>query len=323
VTHEQSAAPQAAAPTPPLPEDLALLPPPPPQPDEEEQLWDEFNKEQSEEALTIIYDRESKKILAEFSDIADAYCVVAHYAREDEIARWETDQIYEALLSHNAKRERDVLLVITSSGGQVDAAYHIARLCRAYARERFVTAIPREAKSAATLIALGADAIHMGVLSELGPIDPQVGRLPALGISQALRVLAEIAANHPKASTMIAAYLRDALTVAQIGYSQRICESAVQYAELLLRPRSAMLPESPTEIANHLVYALKDHGFVIDRDEAGRLLGSLVVRDSREVEFAERVYRILSLLDVMSWTFRKRLEVVGALGEGLHLWKPS
>ncbi len=63
-----------------------------------------------------------------------------------------------------------------------------------------MVSVPRRAKSAATLISLG-DEIHMGELSELGPIDPQVGkpRLPVLSLrSSALECIATLCKNIPK-----------------------------------------------------------------------------------------------------------------------------
>jgi membrane-bound ClpP family serine protease len=68
--------------------------------------------------------------------------------------------------------------------------------------------VPRQAKSAATLIAIGADEIHMGPLGELGPIDPQLGGLPALGVGQALERIASLVERHPGSAEMFARYLR-------------------------------------------------------------------------------------------------------------------
>jgi ATP-dependent protease ClpP protease subunit len=68
----------------------------------------------------------------------------------------------------------DVLrLIINSPGGDGIAAEKIVEMCRSYCK-RFEVIIPNMAKSAATLIALGADEIHMGYCSEIGPIDAQV-----------------------------------------------------------------------------------------------------------------------------------------------------
>ena len=64
-------------------------------------------------------------------------------------------------------------LVINSPGGDGTVAEKIIEMCRSYC-EKFTVAVPNRAKSAATMIALGADEIVMGYASELGPIDPQV-----------------------------------------------------------------------------------------------------------------------------------------------------
>lgn len=64
-------------------------------------------------------------------------------------------------------------LIINSPGGDGTVAEKIIELCRAYCKE-FRVIVPNRAKSAATIIGLGADEIVMGYCSELGPIDAQV-----------------------------------------------------------------------------------------------------------------------------------------------------
>jgi hypothetical protein len=64
-------------------------------------------------------------------------------------------------------------LIISGPGGDGTVAEKIIELCRAYCKE-FRVIVPNRAKSAATIIALGADEIIMGYCSELGPIDAQV-----------------------------------------------------------------------------------------------------------------------------------------------------
>lgn len=65
-------------------------------------------------------------------------------------------------------------LLIHSPGGEGPVAETIVELCRNAVSGQFRVIVPNLAKSAATLIALGADVIVMGPPSELGPIDPQV-----------------------------------------------------------------------------------------------------------------------------------------------------
>ncbi len=63
---------------------------------------------------------------------------------------------------------------MVTPGGDGTAAEKILDLCRKYCTKSFRVVVPLYAKSAGTLIALGADEILMGETSELGPIDAQV-----------------------------------------------------------------------------------------------------------------------------------------------------
>jgi hypothetical protein len=76
-------------------------------------------------------------------------------------------------------------LIIHSPGGDGNTAEKIVDMCRSHLPTdgRFRVIVPNKAKSAATLIALGADEIVMGYSSELGPIDAQVP-VSASGIVQ-------------------------------------------------------------------------------------------------------------------------------------------
>lgn len=193
------------------------------------------------------------------------------------ITRSDANRIYSALAE--VDQNRPILLVLKSPGGDIAAAYFIGKLCREHTTGRFEVAIPREAKSAATLTCCGADVIHMGSLSELGPIDPQFNRMPALAVKHSLEHLAEIASLHPNSGTMISDYLSKSLPVNVIGHLERAAGSAAQYAERLLANRlSPMDAKANVEIARRLVYDYKDHGFVIDAWEATDIFGEAMVK---------------------------------------------
>lgn len=66
-------------------------------------------------------------------------------------------------------------LVINSPGGSGLAAERIVNVCRSYSdTDEYWAVVPNKAKSAATMVCLGASKILMGETSELGPIDPQI-----------------------------------------------------------------------------------------------------------------------------------------------------
>jgi len=73
----------------------------------------------------------------------------------------------------HAVPERTLDLIIHSPGGSAAAAEQMVNYLRTQFDDIRVF-VPLQAKSAATMIALGADEIVMGRYSELGPIDPQI-----------------------------------------------------------------------------------------------------------------------------------------------------
>ena len=78
-------------------------------------------------------------------------------------------------LLHNVAQGSDVDLLLHTSGGSIDAAEKLVKIVRSRIHnEYFRVIVPNFAKSAGTLIVLGADTVVMSEMSELGPIDPQV-----------------------------------------------------------------------------------------------------------------------------------------------------
>ena len=194
----------------------------------------------------------------------------------------------------------------SSHGGSIEPAYQISKLCKQYSHDKFVTAVPRYAKSAATLLAIGSDEIHLGPLGQLGPIDPQIDGLPALGVVQALDSLASIVEKHPESAELFARYLQRKLTVEQIGYCERIAESAIQYAERLLANKKTLLPKDIGDVATDFVREYKDHGFVIDLEEAKTHLGTGWLRtDTEELKLAEEIYDIFEDANLWLGIYKK------------------
>ena len=130
----------------------------------------------------------------------------------------------------------------------------------------------------------------MGSLSELGPIDPQIDSMPALGLKNAIHHIAELVKTFPESSEMFARYLQMSLPLINLGYYERAAESAEQYAEQLLGTHENILPKTAKEIAHQLVYKYKDHGFVIDKGEAKEIFGSIIKTNSPEYELGNQLY---------------------------------
>lgn len=245
------------------------------------------------------------------NDLKDYKIIYLYDQPDHSIAPFTSDKIYTALSKDYEKGSKNVLLVLHSTGGNIEPAYQISKICSEFSREVFAIAVPRAAKSAATLICLGAHQVHMGSLSELGPIDPQINGRPVLGYAPSLERIAEICQKYPKSSELFADFLHKNVYLPNIGYYERLGESAVQYAEKLIMNKQA-LKEKANAIAKKLVYEYKDHGFVIDANEAQEILGTgMIRRDSSELRFAEAIHNRINIVNIFMGFNNKTVRILG------------
>lgn len=203
------------------------------------------------------------------------------------------------------------LLVLSTPGGDADAAYLIARAFkRRY--DDFRLFVPGLCKSAGTLIALGADEIIMGERGELGPLDVQLAKdddlfrrnsgldllraIPFLvsstfeafeqcflqlvsrsGGSITTHTAAEIATN---LAAELFSPVTGQLDPQKIGETQRAIEIAMEYAVRL---------GANHELAARLVHDYPSHGFVIDFEEAEKLFPKVRLATPAECALADLV----------------------------------
>ncbi|MFN8603152.1 MAG: hypothetical protein U0842_22000 [Candidatus Binatia bacterium] len=195
----------------------------------------------------------------------------------------------------------DVLLA--SHGGQIDAAYLIAREIRR--RVAHVTVwVPLCAKSAATLICLAADELVVGDLGELGPLDPQRNEhrvedvsMPTSALTSA-RTLSELndcalqlfgealdrlsCADRMRpydAAERAARFVGRALAplyarvdlVRLAEQSHGVQLSGDYIARVLRRFRPTLDAELVQRVAHRLVTGYASHGFVLDREELSEI----------------------------------------------------
>lgn len=177
-------------------------------------------------------------------------------------------------------------LMINSLGGDANAAEKLLKMCRFRFSEEFNVIVPNYAKSAATLIALGADTILMGYLSELGPVDPQVQSVLPTGETRLVPARAYIRGvenirDRVAKGEPIAVYVP---ILAQVRPEMiAFCEEAIEFAKDFLRrwlPKGVLKGSKidPENVISELVEGrkYKSHGQVIDYSEARSLLGDRV-----------------------------------------------
>lgn len=204
------------------------------------------------------------------------------------------DEVRDLFYSAKSElRKHDKIgLIVDSPGGFASSAYEIATFLRRRCRG-FDAIVPRYAKSAATLLILGADTIYLGPDAQLGPLDVQLldpereELMSALDDAQALERLTayalktvdetmvmlsmktpkKISTLLPLSLDFVASVLRPMLeNVDIVHYTQRsrLLKVAEAYAYRLLRRHFA--PHA-RKIAEHFVSHYPEHGFVINLEE--------------------------------------------------------
>lgn len=300
-----------------------------------ETLWDK-EKDFDKEIVPATKATIKKYFELEFTgtsngDLLSNYWVVFLWTTQS-INPYHLDAIYRSVYRNNIDHtnghvgKKDVLAILQSPGGSIVPAYKISKLCKELSKSKFTVAIPRSAKSAATLISLGADEIHMGYLSELGPIDPQIGGWPALGVQDAFRKIAVIVKDIPESKDLFESYIKS-IPLPSFGWLTRVPESAVQYGQKLLIMSSMKgQAEAAHKIAHKLVHEYKDHSFVIDREEAKEILGKDLIKEhSKEIENSERFYEQISRLEMVLnvlWSSddsKIKIEIVGDIDHGISI----
>lgn len=198
-------------------------------------------------------------------------------------------------LLHNVPEASNIDFLLHTGGGDVDSAEKITKLLwsKVGTSGSLRVIVPDFAKSAGTLIAIGADAIVMSESSELGPIDPQV-------------VISDGDGNRLQHSVQnyLDAYekYKQALTVNPEDEHARIMLSKLQPERLVLfegvKERAKRLAEKHlqegmfrrgqpgnfTAIAAELIDTKKwlTHGQMIDYNDAQRMGLTVEVRGSAD-----------------------------------------
>lgn len=167
-------------------------------------------------------------------------------------------------LVHTLGAENELHILLSSPGGDGETAVRILRSAHSRCK-RLVVLVPDQAKSAATLIALGADEIVMGPASDLGPIDPQIelpskpgSLVPAKDIISAVEDAEKRVEAAPHTYPLYASLLSE-LTAILLQRAKAVLARTGELLELAL----ASNPRRKPEEVRHLVDALRP--LLIDR----------------------------------------------------------
>lgn len=193
-------------------------------------------------------------------------------------------------------------LVVTSTGGDIHVAYQVIELLRLHTRH-LQACVPVYAKSAATLLCLGADSIVVDKLAHLGPLDAQIyesqkgGKFAftsALNPFKTLEQLQKFALETldlaakmitGRSSLSVDESLKHAIDFSQsttrplfaqldpekLGQYSRALAIGTEYADRLLRRFSQWDDNKREAVIEQLVHGYPSHDYIIDFHELAEM----------------------------------------------------
>lgn len=213
----------------------------------------------------------------------------------------ETLYTKHVLRLHDVLEEREfeeLDVVIHSGGGDVHSAYQAIQLLRMHAND-ISACVPFYAKSAATLLCVGADRIVVGEHAELGPLDVQIYEEKKAGkgeFSSALnpfKTLEQLRTFSVENLQIAMSFIVDRYDMSyddalrhaiqfveattgpligrldpeKLGRYSRELSVAYDYAQRLLRRYTDWGPNEIDDVVQQLVYGYPSHEYIIDYQE--------------------------------------------------------
>lgn len=193
---------------------------------------------------------------------------------------------------HNVRRDIGLDIIIHTPGGGIEATRGIVEYLYKMFGQDVRVIVPHMAMSAGTMIACASRQIVMGKHSCLGPTDPQVRGLPAMGVLAELdRAIAEIKAEPLK--QIVWSQVFSKYPPAFIMDCERQVEGSRDMVAAWLRANMLRGEEKATEKAKAIVSGLMDykgttehsHHFLIDKCRAIGL-NVLALEDNQDLQEA-------------------------------------
>ena len=188
-------------------------------------------------------------------------------------------------------------IFLESGGGDIDSAYKILNLFKAYV-DKITVIVPFYAKSAATLIALGADELIVCKAGELGPLDPQVrdpqtnSFVPAHSIKETMNFIEEVHDPVVKLS------LTDKIPALLVGAYRASAKSCKQYLDEILTTKNVKDKDKMIETFTerflshgypmHRNFLVQNHVELCDHDDI--LEDKIYDLHEKYIEYYKQVY---------------------------------
>ena len=226
-----------------------------------------------------------------------------------QISEEDMPPLFACLRGHERVERLD--LVLHTAGGSISVAHWLCHLLHAYGNHVSVL-IPSKARSAGTLLCLGAHEIVMGPFAQLGPVDPQMAQRASSASGNPPMIAAEDIRAFP---LMAESWFGSAESPQNLHLLQRLCEyifpttltaffrAAQQIKATTEQHLRLHLPEASPEqrrtIAEYFIQGCYSHDQIITRDDATEIGLRVTVPSQQEEALLWRIWEACSH-DVLS-----------------------
>lgn len=193
---------------------------------------------------------------------------------------WDTAYRVHKMLRRIPHPIEDLTIILESFGGDLNSAHKILKMLKCHVKRTRVI-VPLFAKSAVSLLALGADELIMCRSAELGSIDPQVrdpltgAFVPAHSIKEALTFIESVHDLHVKLQ------LTDKISPLLIGAYREAAHSSKQQLEEIFAKLDKLKDQAVITFSERFL----SHGYPIDRE----IINSVGIKVSEPDEEGEQL----------------------------------
>jgi hypothetical protein len=215
-----------------------------------------------------------------------------------------------------AAQSEEAVLYLRTPGGSPDFAFRIARALRNSFKKKLTLVVPRQCKSAGTLIAIGASEIAIADRGELGPLDIQLAKKDELfEMGSGLDIISALNVVREEAVTAFESCIISLKSAGRQVSARMAAELAAGLVSKMLSPLYKQIDplriaETQRSIAIAMAYGNRlneydknlkkdalislitkypSHGFVIDRKEAKGLFLRVRETNSNETKLGEEL----------------------------------
>ena len=151
------------------------------------QILDELNAVEAATRSQSTFDLVRRKYLKELHKITERNVIVYYSGwlqKPDILATQINDEDKNGFMTvlHELDHSKGLDLILHTPGGETGATESLVDYLRSICGTDIRAFVPQLAMSGGTVIACGCKEIYMGKHSSLGPIDPQIGGIPAHGV---------------------------------------------------------------------------------------------------------------------------------------------